>query len=80
MRVDNAANFSCVKYVDRFGVRWAFIYYVVALIWNSEVVLAGQHFIVAGAVSAWYFERYSTRLYSLREQFLRICDQINKFD
>ena len=55
--VANPANFSCIKYVDRFGVRWAFVYYIVALVWNSEIVLAAQHFIVAGAASVWYFER-----------------------
>ena len=53
-------SFTTIEYDNKTPVRFLWIFYVFALIWISEFILACQQMVVAGAISMWYFEKYVT--------------------
>ncbi|XP_055348122.1 choline transporter-like 1 [Paramacrobiotus metropolitanus] len=50
-------SFTVIEYDQQTPMRFMWIFYVLALIWISEFILACQQLVVAGAISKWYFER-----------------------
>lgn len=57
--VDSAADFDVAVVSHKRGkaVSGCFWFYVAALVWMEEYILAAQQFVVAGAVGLWFFQR-----------------------
>ncbi|GAB6028808.1 hypothetical protein CHUAL_004619 [Chamberlinius hualienensis] len=53
---DNSSTwFTEVVYVSESGIRYMWWYYIVVLLWMSEVILSCQQMIMAGTIASWYF-------------------------
>eukprot|EP00038_Savillea_parva_P000896 m.99716 g.99716 ORF g.99716 m.99716 type:complete len:675 (-) comp10316_c0_seq1:3996-6020(-) len=70
---ENDTTFGHVKYVDRGDYDGHFWYFVFALLWCSQFILACEEISLAGCITEWYVNQHETKFGALFRSMWRVA-------
>eukprot|EP00035_Acanthoeca_spectabilis_P010305 m.182654 g.182654 ORF g.182654 m.182654 type:complete len:674 (-) comp14980_c0_seq1:5339-7360(-) len=69
---ENSTTFGHIKYIDRGNYDGHFWYFVFALLWVSQFIIAAEELSLAGCVTEWYVHQHETKFGALFRSMYRL--------